>query len=154
MINVLNIQPNQPRAVIYDYVILLYGVGKAGKTSLFYELAKTDYIGGLDKALLIAFESGYKALKDIHAQDISDWKQFQQLVDQLVEHADQVSYKWLGLDTLDYLYQYAVEYVVKRERIARKDAKIKAIGDIPWGQGYQMVSDEIDKQLKRLQHAG
>jgi hypothetical protein len=154
MINVLNIQPNQPRAILFDYIILCYGIGKAGKTTLFYKLAQTDYIGGLDKALLIAFEQGYKALNGIHAQPITKWEDFQTLVDQLVEHRDKVTYKWLGFDTLDYMYQYATDYIIKRERTARKDSKIKAINDIPWGQGHVMVEKEVDKQIKRLVNAG
>jgi GTPase SAR1 family protein len=154
MINILNIQPNQPKAILSEYFILCYGVGKAGKTTLFYKLAQSEYIGGLDKALLVAFEEGYKALNGIHAVSINEWKDFIALVDQLVEHREQITYKWIGLDTLDYLYQYATDFVVKRERIAKKDAKIKAIGDIAWGAGYQMVADEVDKQIKRLQSIG
>lgn len=154
MLDILSIKGNEPKAILSEYFILCYGIGKSGKTTLFYKLANSDYIGGLDKALLVAFEKGYKALKGIHAVDMSEWKDFQELVNQLVEHKDKVTYKWLGLDTLDYLYQYATEYVVKRERIAKKDAKIKAIGDIAWGAGYQMVADEVDKQIKRLQGAG
>lgn len=163
MINVLNIVPNAPKAIISDYIFMVYGVGKAGKTSLFYKLAQTDYVGGLDKALLIGFEKGFKALNGIHAVSIpSDdpeerrdpWVQFQDLVKQLVEHRGEVSYKIIGLDTLDYLYEYATEYVVKRERIAKRDAKIKSVSDIPWGNGYKFVSEEVDKQIKRLTSAG
>lgn len=154
MINVLNIQGNEPKAILSEYFILCYGVGKSGKTTLFYKLAQSDYIGGLDKALLVAFEAGYKALRGIHAQPIGEWKEFIELVNQLVENRDKISYKWIGLDTLDYMYQYATDYVIKRERIAKKDAKIKTISDIPWGAGYQMVADEVDKQIKRLQNIG
>lgn len=163
MINVLNIQPNKPKAIISDYVFLVYGIGKSGKTTLFYKLAQTDLIGGLDKALLIGFEKGFKALNGIHAVSIPNedpeekrdpWVQFQDLVTQLVENRGVVSYKWLGLDTLDYLYEYATEYVVKRERIAKKDAKIKTVADIAWGAGYKLVSEEVDKQIKRLVNSG
>lgn len=163
MINVLNIQPNLPKALIYEYVFLVYGVGKAGKSTLFYKLAQTDYIGGLDKALLIAFEQGFKALHGIHAVPVPNpdpeekrdtWVQFQDLVTQLVEHRKAVSYKMIAFDTLDYMYKYATEYIIKRERIARKDAKIKQINDIPWGQGHAMVEEEVDKQIKRLVNSG
>lgn len=163
MINVLNIQPNEPKALIYEYIFLVYGVGKAGKSSLFYKLAQTDYIGGLDKALLIAFEKGYKALRGIHAVPVPNddpedkrdaWTQFQDLVNQLVESRKLVTYRMLAFDTLDYMYKYATEYIIKRERIARKDAKIKQINDIPWGQGHAMVEEEVDKQIKRLVNAG
>ncbi|MCR8994584.1 ATP-binding protein [Brevibacillus laterosporus] len=163
MINVLNIQPNQPRAILFDYIFLVYGVGKAGKTTLFYKLAQTDYIGGLDKALLIGFEKGFKALRGIHAVAVPSenpeekrgaWEQFQEVVGQLVENRGKVSYKFIAFDTLDYMYKYATEYIIKRERIARKDAKIKAINDVPWGQGHVMVEEEVDKQIKRLVNAG
>lgn len=154
MFNVLDIKPNQPKALLSEYFILCYGVGKAGKTTLFYKLAQSDYIGGLDKALLVAFEEGYKALNGIHAVSVNEWKDFVGLVDQLVEHREQITYKWIGLDTLDYLYQYATDFVIKRERIAKKDAKIKTISDIAWGAGYQMVADEVDKQIKRLRSIG
>lgn len=143
MINILDIKPNQPKAILSEYFILCYGVGKAGKTTLFYKLAQSDYIGGLDKALLIAFEEGYKALNGIHAVSVNEWKDFVALVDQLVEHREQITYKWIGLDTLDYLYQYATEFVVKRERIAKKDAKIKAVGDIAWGAGLTIIPSEV-----------
>ena len=129
-------------------------VGKSGKTTLFYELAKTEYVGGLNKALLLAFEEGYKALRGIHALSIKDWSTFKQAVKQLCEQPKKHTYEWIGLDTLDYLYDYATEYVVRRERIARKNNKIKQIGDIPYGQGYALVSDEVDAQIKQLQNAG
>lgn len=58
MLDILNIVPNEPKTDLKDYFILVYGVGKSGKTTLFYELAKTEYVGGLDKALLLAFEEG------------------------------------------------------------------------------------------------
>lgn len=153
MINVLNIAPNEPKALLEEYVILCYGRAKAGKTSLFYKLAKEKY-GDLSKALLIGFEDGYKALKGIHAVSIEKWEDYLDLVNQLVENYDDVTYRWLGLDTLDRLYALASEYVVRKERIARKDAKIKTLTDIPWGGGYNLADEQIQATMSKLIKAG
>lgn len=154
MINVMNIQPNEPKALLEDYITLCYGVPKSGKTSLFYKLAKAKFNGDLSKALLLGFEKGYKALRGLHAVDVPDWQSFLDLLDQLVENFDDVSYRWIGIDTLDIMYQYASEYVVRKERIARKDAKIKTISDIPWGGGYQLVDEQLQGALDKLVKAG
>jgi hypothetical protein len=154
MINVLNIQPNEPKALLEDYITLCYGVPKSGKTSLFYKLAKAKFDGDLSKALLLGFEKGYKALRGLHAVDIEDWQSFLDLIDQLVENFDEISYRWIGIDTLDIMYQYASEYVVRKERIARKDAKIKTISDVPWGGGYALVDEQLQGALDKLVKAG
>lgn len=154
MINVLNIQPNEPKALLEDYITLCYGVPKSGKTSLFYKLAKAKYNGDLSKALLLGFEKGYKALRGLHAVDIPDWQGFLDLIDQLVENFDDISYRWIGIDTLDIMYLYASEYVVRKERIARKDSKIKTISDIPWGGGYSLVDEQLQGALDKLTKAG
>lgn len=154
MINVLNIQPNEPKALLEDYITLCYGVPKSGKTSLFYKLAKAKFDGDLSKALLLGFEKGYKALRGLHAVDIPDWQSFLDLLDQLVDNFDEISYRWIGIDTLDIMYQYASEYVVRKERIARKDAKIKTISDIPWGGGYQLVDEQLQGAMDKLVKAG
>jgi hypothetical protein len=154
MIDLKDLQPNKPKVDISEYVFLLYGKAKSGKTTLFYELAKEFYQGDMSKALLIALEKGYKALNNVMAVDCNNWKEFEELVNQLVEDRNELSFRMLGIDTLDVLYQYAVDFVVRRERIARKDAKIKAIADIPWGAGYSMVSELIEKSINKLINAG
>lgn len=152
--DLLKLQPNKPKANLSDYVILCYGVGKSGKTTLFYELTKEHFNGDLSKALLVATEKGYKALPNIHAVDINSWKDVEQLKTQLIENKDELSYEWIGIDTLDYLYEYCVDHVVRKERIAKKDSKIQAISDIAWGQGYAMVDSLMTKFVNSLISAG
>lgn len=152
--DLLNLQPNKPKANLSDYVVLAYGVGKSGKTTLFYELAKEHFNGDLSKALLIATEKGYKALPNIHAVDVNSWKDIEELRKQLIENKEDLSYEWIGIDTLDYLYEYCVDHVVRKERIAKKDSKIQAISDIAWGQGYAMVETLMTKFINSLISAG
>lgn len=145
-------QGNVPKANLEDYVVTLYGRGKVGKTSLFFNVVKKKY-GDASKGLLAAFEIGYSALKGIHAADINQWADFVSVVDQLVRDHDSLPYKLVGIDTVDIAYKQVCDFVVKRERI--KDNKAyKDISDIPWGAGYQMVADAFYQQLERLQKVG
>ena len=152
--DLLSLQPNKPKANLSDYVMLCYGVGKSGKTTFFYELAKEHFNGDLSKALLLATEKGYKALPNVFAIDINSWSDADKIASQLLEERENLSYEWIGIDTLDYLYQYAVEHVVKKERIARKDSKIQNISDIAWGQGWAMVEELMTKFLNKIISAG
>jgi GTPase SAR1 family protein len=154
LIDLKNLKPNIPKVDISEYTFLLYGKPKSGKTSLFYEISKDFFDGDMSKALLIALEKGYKALNNIMAVDVNNWKEFADLVDQLVEDRNELTFRLLGIDTLDVLYQYACDFIIRQERIARKDAKIKTIADIPWGAGYQLTSDLLQKTLQKLIHAG
>lgn len=152
--DLLSLQPNKPKANLSDYVMLCYGVGKSGKTTFFYELAKEFFNGDLSKALLVATEKGYKALPNVFAVDINSWSDAEKLATQLLDEKENLSFEWVGIDTLDYLYQYCVEYVVKKERIARKDSKIQNISDIAWGQGWAMVEEHMTKFLNKIISAG
>jgi DNA polymerase III delta prime subunit len=154
MIDLKNLEPNKPKVDFSEYTFLIYGKPKSGKTTLFYELAKEFYNGDLSKALLIGLEKGYKALNGVMAINPSDWKEFEDTVNQLVQDRNELTFKMIGIDTLDVLYNYACDFVVRRERIARKDAKIKTIADVPWGAGYSMVGELIEKCVNRLINAG
>jgi hypothetical protein len=154
MIDLKNLEPNKPRVDISDYTFLIYGKAKSGKTTLFFEITKEFYNGDLSKGLLIGLEKGYKALNGIFAVNPSNWTEFESLCNQLIEDRNELPYRLLGIDTLDILYSYACDFVIRRERIARKDAKIKTIADIPWGAGYSMVGELIDKIIHKLINAG
>lgn len=154
MIDLKNLQPNKPLVDISEYTFLIYGKAKAGKTSLFFDVAKEFYNGDLSKALLIGLEKGYKALNGVFAVSCANWNDFEELCKQLIEDRNELAYRLLGVDTLDILYGYACDHVIRRERIARKDSKIKAIADIPWGAGYAMVGELLDKSINKLINAG
>jgi GTPase SAR1 family protein len=154
VIDLKNLQPNKPKVDISEYTFLIYGKAKSGKTTLFFEITKEFYNGDLSKGLLIGLEKGYKALNGIFAVNPSNWSEFDELTNQLIEDRNELPYRLLGIDTLDILYSYACDFVIRRERIARKDAKIKTIADIPWGAGYSMVGELIDKVIHKLINAG
>jgi hypothetical protein len=153
MVNLKSLQANVPKANLEDYTIVCYGRPKAGKTTLYFELLKEHFNGDLSKGLLLGFERGYKALSGLFAVDIEQWEDFQDVVEQLIEDKAEVPYRWIALDTLDELYKFATDYVVKQRKIAdRKPYKV--INDIPFGAGYELVSQEISKQINKLTKGG
>lgn len=150
-INLLNLQPNIPKANIEDYVFTVYGRPKSGKTSLFARMVEKFY-GNIQAGLLLAFEKGYQAMKVV-AQDINCWEDFLNVLDQLEKYKAQLSYKTIAIDTADIMYKYAADYVCRQER--RKTGKnIQDIADIAYGKGYSMVSNEMQSAVERIIKAG
>lgn len=137
----------------FQYKYVVAGRPKAGKTSLVHGIVKEKYDNDLSKLLLIAFEKGYNALDGIHADDINEWSDFTELVEELVESKDEVSYKVLAFDTVDVMGKMATDHVLKVQ--SRKDNKrYTAINDLAYGKGYDLLEREIGEQITKLDKAG
>ena len=147
-----NIKKNKVTADFTRFVYTIAGRPKSGKTSLVYKTIKEKF-GNVDSLLLVAFEQGYGALDGINAIDIEDFSDFVDLVDELVEEKDNVPYKTIALDTVDIMQDLAIPYVVKKA--SKQDGKAyKKLIDIPWGGGWNMLSEEISSAVTKLQKAG
>jgi len=140
-------------ADVFQYKYIIAGRPKSGKTSLIHGIIKEKFDGDLSKLLLIAFEKGYSALDGVHADDINDWNDFIELVDELVESKDDITYKVLALDTVDVMGKMATDYVLKTQ--SRKDGKrYTAINDLAYGKGYELLEREMGDQISKLDRAG
>lgn len=148
-----NLRPHKVVADAFNYKYVIAGRPKAGKTSLLHGIVKEKYDGDLSKLLLIAFEKGYNALDGIYAQDIDEWSDFVDLVDELVENKDDIPFKILGFDTVDVMGKLATDFVIKRQ--SRKDGKrYTAINDLAYGKGYELLEREMGEQIDKLDKAG
>lgn len=140
-------------ADVFQYKYVVAGRPKAGKTSLVHGIVKEKFDNDLSKLLLIAFEKGYNALDGIHADDIGEWEDFQELVEELVEEKDNTTYKILAFDTVDVMGKLATNYVLKTQ--SRKDNKrYTAINDLAYGKGYELLEREMGEQIEKLDKAG
>lgn len=147
-----NIKKNKVTADFSRFTYTISGRPKAGKTSLVYKTA-VEKFGSADNLLLIAFEQGYGALDGVNAVDIEDFADFVDLVDELVEERNNVPYKMIALDTVDIMQDLAIPYVVKKA--SKQDGKAyKKLIDIPWGGGWNMLSEEISNAVTKLQKVG
>lgn len=137
----------------FNYKYVVAGRPKAGKTSLLHGIVKEKYDGDLSKLLLFAFEKGYNALDGIFAEDINEWEDFIESVDDLIAEKDDVDFKILGFDTVDEMAKMATKYVLKTQ--SRKDGKrYTAINDLSYGKGYELLDNTMSEQIQKLDRAG
>jgi len=148
-----NLKPHKVVADLFNYRYVIAGRPKAGKTSLAYHIARLKFNGDMSKFLLAAMEKGYNALDGVYAVDINQWEDFQALVDQLIDERDELPFRVIGIDTVDLAVKYATDYILKTQS-RKAGTKYATIGDIPYGKGYDLLADEMNKQFTRLDKAG
>jgi hypothetical protein len=157
-----NLKPNKPTATLEGYFISMLAKSKFGKTTFAIDLAK-EFYGNLDSTLLLATEIGYKTMADVYAipvtgfdyaeEDDGEQKGFIETVDELIENKADHPFRFIIIDTITALERYAVAYAIRKR--GREDGKrYSDISDIPWGGGYNLVAEEIYKQIDRLKKAG
>ena len=148
-----NKQPHKVVAEVFNYKYVIAGRPKAGKTSLVYGIVKEKYNGDLSKLLLVAFEKGYNALNGIYAEDMTEWEDFEQLVDDLIAEKDKVPFKVIAIDTVDEMAKMATKYVL-RTQSRRDNKRYTAINALSYGKGYELLDTTIAEQLQKLDRAG
>lgn len=146
-------KPHKVIADAFEYKYIIAGRPKAGKTSLVHGIVKEKYDGDLSKLLLVAFERGYKALDGIYAEDIDEWEDFQELVEDLVNEKDEVPFKILAFDTVDIMGKLASNYVLKKQGFKDKK-RYTAMADLAYGKGYDLLEGEMGDQIAKLERAG
>lgn len=159
MFDLNSIKPHVPKVEPQSYFWVVGGKYKSGKTSMFYEMAK-KYFGGLDKCLLLAFEPGYKVYDGIYAVDIDSWLKLEQVVDALVTGKSSIAkenqkspFNFIGLDTVDIMYDLAVQQVLKEES-ERQRKLFRVLNDISYGQGHELVRKKLQGIVNKLRNAG
>ena len=159
-INLMDIKINIPQVAIEDYSFIIAGTPKAGKTSLFVKMLK-EYYGDVNSGLLLALEKGYSALK-VKAQDIDSLDDFNEAVEQLVDNKEELPFKVIAVDTIDILWEYAQDAVIKEWNIknpTKRTTDISVVGskgksDSGFGIGYSRARQKIRGQIDKLIKAG
>lgn len=108
-------ETNEVKVDVASYMHYIRGVKKVGKTTLFKELIEKIGNGDMSKGLLISLgdEDGYKALNGLVVAKAATWDKFVELVDELVENPQGNNFTFIGLDTIDELFQLATEEVFR-----------------------------------------
>jgi GTPase SAR1 family protein len=160
------LKPNKPVVGLEGYFMVILGKSKFGKTTFVYDLINEYYNGDMSKAILLAPEIGFKTLDGIYALPIADFNKtteeqkeelnqygFIETVDELIQNKKEIPFRTVIIDTLTALEDLAIKYVLRTES-RKRGKKFTAIGDIPYGNGYNMVAEEIYAQIDRLKKAG
>lgn len=127
----------EPSDRLEDYIILLTGEKKIGKTTLASEFDS-------ERSYFLATEVGYRGLR-IRKSDITDWRTAKAAC-RALEKAGK-KYGPIIVDTVDKLYTLAETYTC--EKLA-----IDNLSDEEWGKGYAMCRKEFDGLITRLSHIG
>lgn len=165
---------NIVKACLSEYLILLRGEEKSGKTSFYSDLVK-EFYGDESAGFLIPFETGYKAIGNLNVFDhtivpgknfiynpdtdsddeFTGWKLFTSIVDDLVETRKDNGIKVICIDTIDRFYDVAIEETLRQSRIdTKKPCKSlnEAFGG--FGRGKEVLFRLVKGQLQRLRDAG
>lgn len=144
MIDLLNLEPVKINKDLKGKYILIYGQPKIGKTTLAAQFPRN---------LLLAFEPGYNALNNKMVQPITKWAEFRTVLKQLERPEIQEKFDTITIDTADIAWDYCEKYICA-SNISDSGEVPKAIGDIPWGKGYDLCKKEFDSALRRIAMLG
>lgn len=145
MVDILNLKPIKISRDLKGKYILIYGAPKTGKTTLASQFPKN---------LLLAFEPGYNGLDNIMVQPITKWSEFKSVLKQLDKPEAKEMYNTITIDTADIAWDYCEKYICSSNMNETTGEIPKALGDIPWGKGYDLCKKEFDESLRRIAMMG
>lgn len=134
---VLSTEITEPSDRFEDYIVLLSGEKKIGKTTLAAEV-------NVDKSYFLATEVGYRGLR-IRKSDIPDWRTAKAAAKALKKAGKK--YGPIIVDTVDKLYVLCENYICDK-------LMIKNLADEEWGKGYAACRKEFDAFITKLSQIG
>ena len=134
MLDLLSIKPHQVSRDLRGYSVFFYGEPKSGKTTIATKFPRH---------LLLAFEKGYNAIPGAMAQPINTWNEFRKVLRQLKDPKVKEMYETIIIDTADIAYDLCEKYILANQGVDK-------VGDIPFGQGYNLIAKEFDECLRSI----
>lgn len=124
-------EPTRPKIALADYMTLIYGPPKIGKTT---------FASQFPKVLFLATEPGHDALS-VYSVNITNWAEFLEACAVIAKgnHA----FSTICIDTVDNLFAMCSEYI-------RAKHKFEHESDLDYGKGWSLVSDEFERKLVKL----
>lgn len=98
--------------------------------------------------LLAEFEMGGNALNNVYVQPVGTWNDWKSMVTQLCKKDElKKRFQCVSIDTVDSAWDLCVKYICAQEGIEK-------LGDLPWGQGYDLAKKEFQTTFRNLTFAG
>ena len=137
----LDLEPHKVSRDMHGYSVFFYGEPKSGKTTIATKFPNH---------LLLAFEKGYNAIPGAMAKPMNSWSDFRKMLRALKDPRLQEKYETIIIDTADIAYDYCEKYICSNAKRPDGGFGVDAIGDIPFGKGYTLVSQEFDECLRSI----
>lgn len=137
-IDIFNLQKTVISKDLSGKYILLYSKPKVGKTS---------FAAQIKKNLILATEIGTNAIDDLNVVPIMKWTEVKQVLKQLRDPKARELYDTVTFDTISIAADLVEKHVVSREGV-------DSIRDIPYGQGWKMVANELQETLREITMLG
>lgn len=135
----LPLEKTKPKENLFDYVLLIHGIPKIGKSTLISEI---------DNILFADCEGGLKAL-NVYKSPITKWNGeeggFLNLCKQFT--TEKHNFVAICVDTIDALHKICVGYIMTKYDITHPS-------DLEWGKGYDLVKTEFLRPLLKLSTSG
>lgn len=128
---------SKPKKKLSDYLFLIYGVAKIGKTSL---------LAQMPEALFLFFEPGGKALR-LRQIAVKNWRHLKNVIDALEE--DKKGVKNIVIDPIDYTFRACESYILKN-----KFGGITDPSEAPFGKAWKAIRWEFTDQILRIANLG
>jgi hypothetical protein len=150
-----NLKPNEVKVRLEDFIHMLLGEKKTGKSTMLRDLIYKHYNGDMSKGINFCFEPGANALDGLYAPQIEDWDDWESWVDELVEDRKKTTFRLLGIDTIDEFVAMAIEKTLKESK--KKDGKkVASINEAfsGYGRGKQFCLGIMRDSILKLKRSG
>ena len=137
-VDIFNLKPTVISRDLSAKYILLYSKPKVGKTS---------FAAQLPRNLFLATEIGYNAINGITAQKITKWGDIRAAVKQLKDPRAREMFDTVTIDTITIAADLCEKFILAREGVTK-------LNEIPYGQGWKMVSKELSDTLREITMLG
>ncbi|WP_223882037.1 ATP-binding protein [Niallia endozanthoxylica] len=119
------------RTNLSDYIILLYGHPKVGKSTLASQM---------DNPLFIATEAGLNSL-EVYQVPVKTWPEFLEICAAIDKEKHQ--FKTIVIDTITNLFKFCSAYVCQKNGIAHES-------ELGFGKGWHLVKEEFFRAITKL----
>lgn len=137
-IDIFNLQKTVISKDLSGKYILLYSKPKVGKTS---------FAAQIKKNLILATELGTNAIDNLSVVPILKWVDVRNVVKQLRDPRARELYDTITFDTISIAADLVEKYICTREGV-------ESIRDVPYGQGWKMVANELQETLREISMLG
>lgn len=138
-IDLMKLEPQRISRNLKGKFLLIYGREGCGKTTLATQFPKP---------LIVSFEQGTNGLDNVYVAPMKTWNDWRQIGSQLCRKAElKDKFETVCIDTVDSAWDLCVKFVCGQHGVDK-------IGDVPYGQGYDIAKKEFSTLFRDLTFAG